>query len=88
MFCAVTELPIPGRQELELYVVCVVAPDDPTLLPDDDQDLDGVPNLADNCVFLPNPGQENGNSTLPGDACDGNHDDILPYGPACTHIAD
>lgn len=38
-----------------------------TILPDADQD--GVPDMYDNCPLVYNPGQENSDSTGPGDAC-------------------
>lgn len=35
-----------------------------------DQDNDGVLNKDDNCIFVPNPGQEDGWGTAAGDLCD------------------
>ena len=36
----------------------------------DDRDLDGVLDVVDNCLFVPNPGQEDTDQDLIGDACD------------------
>ena len=38
--------------------------------PSDDNDSDGVVNVDDNCVEVPNPSQENSDSDSLGDACD------------------
>ena len=66
---------------------CVVSPDD--------TDGDGVANTSDNCVNIPNPGQENGDGGVSGNVCDGCNDDLrtehiggvvngVPTGPSCA----
>jgi hypothetical protein len=42
--------------------------------PAGDADCDGVPDVLDNCLATPNPGQRNTDGDSPGDACDADDD--------------
>ncbi|MCX4241961.1 thrombospondin type 3 repeat-containing protein [Paraliomyxa miuraensis] len=46
-----------------------------------DNDQDGVANAFDNCPFVPNPGQEDGNGDGTGDACQGECPNVVLPGP-------
>jgi len=45
-------------------------PGEPSIVYSDDSDGDGIPDDVDNCPTVYNPGQEDGNNSGVGDACD------------------
>ncbi|MEO1518833.1 MAG: FlgD immunoglobulin-like domain containing protein [Bacteroidota bacterium] len=54
----------------------IIVPSCPSCPPVCDTDLDGVVDLADNCILVPNPNQEDANQDGFGDACQANSDQL------------